>query len=67
MDNLIEDAVSIFMQILMHFAPDRIETFEFQLSGYIFACAFVLLTMWALYKLFSSFATVALQWLSRGW
>lgn len=66
MDDLIYDAVSIFTQILQKFAPDRVDAFEFQLLGYGSACAFVLITMFMLYKLLSAFANCVLAWMSRG-
>lgn len=67
MDELISDAVSIFMQVLMQFAPDRINTFEFQLTGYIFASAFILLMCWVMFKLLASFGQAVINWLNKGW
>lgn len=67
MDDLIYDACSIFMQILMNIAPDHVGTFEFQLACYILSGVFVLLTMWMLYKLVSAAANTVIGWFSRGW
>lgn len=66
LDDLIYDAVSIFTQILQKFAPERAGEFEFQLLGYGASCAFVLLTLWMLYKILSAFGNVMLKWLSGG-
>lgn len=65
MDDLIMDAISIFLQILQGIAPDRAGDFEFLLAAYIFASAFVLLTIWFIYRIVSAFAYSAIKRLDR--
>lgn len=66
MDELIYDAYSIFFQIMLQVAPDKIDTFEFQLTCYIFAGVFVLIVLWSFCKILSAFANTAIGWLKRG-
>lgn len=65
MDDLITDAVSIFVQILQGIAPAYAGNFEFLLTAYIFASAFVLLTIWLIYRIVAAFAYSALKGLGR--
>lgn len=67
MDDLIADAVSIFMQVLMGFAPDYVGDYVFLIIGYSAACLFVLLFLWCILRLLSAFARAVLGWFSRGW
>lgn len=66
MDDLIFDAVSVYTQILQLFAPDRVGTFEFQLTGYIFACLFLTIVIWTFCHILSSFAKTVMNWFNRG-
>lgn len=66
MDSLISDAVSIFIQILQGVAPEHAGDFEFLLTAYIFSGIFVLMTIWLIYKIVSSFAYSVIKLLSIG-
>lgn len=66
MDSLIFDAVSIFIQILQGVAPGHAGSFEFLLTAYIFSGAFVLMTVWLIYRIVSSFAYSAIKLISGG-
>lgn len=66
MDDLIFDAVSIFMQVLIGFAPEYVGDYVFLIIGYSAACLFVLMVLWCFFRLLSAFAKAVLVWFSRG-
>lgn len=65
MDDLIADVVSVMMQILIGFAPERVDSFEFQLAGYICACVLFIVTMIFIYRVCSSLVRFVSSWFGR--
>lgn len=65
MDDLIADVVSIMLQILQNFAPERVNSFEFQLAGYICACVLFIITMIFIYKICSFMVRIVASWFGR--
>ena len=65
MDDLIADVVSIMLQILQKFAPERVGSFEFQLAGYICACVLFIITMIFIYNVCSSMVRLVASWFGR--
>ena len=65
MDDLIADVVSVMMQILIGFAPERVGAFEFQLAGYICACVLFIVTLIFIYRICSSMARLVASWFGR--
>lgn len=65
MDDLISDVVSIMMQILIKFAPERVTSFEFQLTGYICACVLFIITLIFIYNVCAVLMRVVCSWFGR--
>lgn len=66
MENLIEDVVSVFMQVLMGFAPDYVGDYSFLLTGYAFSCLFIVIIIWTFCHILSSSVKAVITWFNRG-
>lgn len=66
MDDLIYDAYSIFYQVLALVAPDYVGNIEFLLICYTFSCVFIIVIVWAIFKMLTAFANAVVKWFYRG-